>query len=103
MSLLRSALPVLKNTLQQRNKPKEPPKAPEQAPFFLPTLPGVEPRFAVEDKTTDEQQTEKTRRLEKSTAHLESHFYKKLTREKEDGDCKCSSPFRCEASDNFSR
>ncbi|KAF7440643.1 hypothetical protein PC9H_000990 [Pleurotus ostreatus] len=72
--------------IQQRNKPKEPPKAPEQAPFFLPTLPGVEPRFAVEDKATGDQQTEKSRRLEKSTAHLESHFYKKLTREKEDGD-----------------
>lgn len=28
-----------------RNKPKEPPKAPEQAPFFLPTLPGTETRF----------------------------------------------------------
>ncbi|KAJ7582969.1 WD40-repeat-containing domain protein [Mycena floridula] len=34
------------DVIQQRNKPKEAPKAPEKAPFFLPTLPGVEPRFA---------------------------------------------------------
>lgn len=27
-------------TITARNKPKEPPKAPESAPFFLPTLPG---------------------------------------------------------------
>jgi len=31
-------------TIQQRNKPKEAPKPPEKAPFFLPTLPGVEHR-----------------------------------------------------------
>ncbi|KAG6885879.1 hypothetical protein C0993_008398 [Termitomyces sp. T159_Od127] len=35
--------------IQQRNKPKEPPKVPEQAPFFLPTLPGVDIRFDTSD------------------------------------------------------
>ncbi|KAF8922887.1 Utp21 specific WD40 associated putative domain-containing protein [Dissophora ornata] len=31
--------------IKARNKPKEAPKAPEKAPFFLNTLPGVEPKF----------------------------------------------------------
>lgn len=31
------------DTIRQRNKPKEPPKAPEQAPFFLPSLEGTKP------------------------------------------------------------
>lgn len=29
-----------------RNKPKEPPRVPKSAPFFLPTIPGLEPKFA---------------------------------------------------------
>jgi U3 small nucleolar RNA-associated protein 21 len=32
-------------TITARNKPKEAPKAPEAAPFFLPTLPGTETRY----------------------------------------------------------
>ncbi|KAG8456316.1 hypothetical protein GDO86_002197 [Hymenochirus boettgeri] len=32
--------------IKQRNKPKEPPKVPKSAPFFIPTLPGLVPRFA---------------------------------------------------------
>ena len=39
---------VVKISFQQRNKPKEPPKAPKSAPFFLPTVPGVEFKFDVE-------------------------------------------------------
>ena len=31
--------------IKLRNKPVEPPKQPKQAPFFLPTLPGLEPKF----------------------------------------------------------
>ncbi|GAA5908186.1 hypothetical protein JCM6882_005967 [Rhodosporidiobolus microsporus] len=33
------------DTIKARNKTKEAPKAPERAPFFLPTLPGTENRF----------------------------------------------------------
>ena len=38
--------------IKQRNKPTEPPKQPKQAPFFLPILPGLKPKFiqANEDK-----------------------------------------------------
>ena len=43
-------------TIKERNKPIEPPKAPEKAPFFLDALPGQAPVFAatdaVEENTT---------------------------------------------------
>uniref|UniRef100_A0A0W0EUF7 Uncharacterized protein n=1 Tax=Moniliophthora roreri TaxID=221103 RepID=A0A0W0EUF7_MONRR len=75
--------------IQQRNKPKEQPKAPEQAPFFLPTLPGVETRFLQEKKDIEKAQVQKqksTRRLEQAAAHANSIFLNTLTEEKEDGD-----------------
>ena len=31
--------------LQERNKPKQPPKKPKAAPFFLPTIAGIETKF----------------------------------------------------------
>jgi len=31
--------------IKKRNKPKEAPKAPEKAPFFLPTISGAIPKF----------------------------------------------------------
>ncbi|KAK4693217.1 hypothetical protein P7C71_g4142, partial [Lecanoromycetidae sp. Uapishka_2] len=31
------------DTIRQRNKPKEPPKTPEKAPFFLPSLDSIKP------------------------------------------------------------
>jgi len=36
--------------IKKRNRPAEAPKAPEEAPFFLPTLPGLEPVFVPEGK-----------------------------------------------------
>ncbi|XP_063820182.1 WD repeat-containing protein 36 [Pseudophryne corroboree] len=33
------------DVIKRRNKPKEPPKLPKAAPFFIPTLPGLVPRF----------------------------------------------------------
>lgn len=43
------------DVIKQRNKPREPPKAPKSAPFFLPTIAGLEPKFAplVEEKEED--------------------------------------------------
>ena len=74
--------------LQQRNKPKEPPKVPEQAPFFLPTLPGVETRFVPEVKDQTKDTKTNTRRLEKAVHGMESVFAQKLAAEVVDGDCK---------------
>lgn len=36
------------DVIKRRNKPKEPPKLPKSAPFFIPTLPGLVPRFGAE-------------------------------------------------------
>lgn len=62
--------------IEQRNKPKEPPKKPEQAPFFLPTLSGVEHRFAIDQKQSDA--TDKKTRFDKAMAKSKSIFEKKL-------------------------
>ncbi|XP_054162856.1 WD repeat-containing protein 36-like [Oppia nitens] len=35
--------------IKKRNKPKEPVRKPESAPFFLPTVAGIEPKFLVTD------------------------------------------------------
>nr|GAT60083.1 predicted protein [Mycena chlorophos] len=65
--------------IQQRNKPKEAPKAPEKAPFFLPTVQGVEPRFAVpEKKKVDSETRKETRRLQKAAGGTQSVFYEKM-------------------------
>ncbi|PPQ63266.1 hypothetical protein CVT24_006791 [Panaeolus cyanescens] len=72
--------------IEQRNKPKEPPKAPEQAPFFLPTLPGVETRFAIEDKTASAQSQKPTKRLQKVADGSRTTFEQLLYDEPRDGD-----------------
>ncbi|KAI9571311.1 Utp21 specific WD40 associated putative domain-containing protein [Boletus coccyginus] len=64
--------------IQQRNQPTEPPKKPEQAPFFLPTLPGVEHRFAIEDRK--EEDVEKKTRLDKTMARSKSILQTKLAK-----------------------
>jgi len=74
--------------VQQRNKPKEPPKAPEKAPFFLPTLPGVEPRFVTGQNDRQTQPKKESRRLEHAAANTESVFLQKLKADSPDGDCK---------------
>jgi U3 small nucleolar RNA-associated protein 21 len=37
--------------IRERNKPRDALKVPEKAPFFLPTIPGLEPKF---DLTTND-------------------------------------------------
>ena len=53
-TLLKSRWHNLQNLdiIKLHNKPIEPPKQPKQAPFFLPTLPGIESQFipAAEDE-----------------------------------------------------
>ncbi|KAH9843207.1 Utp21-domain-containing protein [Rhodofomes roseus] len=74
--------------IQQRNKPKEPPKEPEKAPFFLPTLPGVEERFTIQEPQIQEAEKSKTqtKRLQKAAAVSESTFHKKLAAADPDSD-----------------
>jgi len=40
--------------IKRRNKPKQPPKVPETAPFFLPTIPSLQLRFDFSDIKTNE-------------------------------------------------
>jgi U3 small nucleolar RNA-associated protein 21 len=73
--------------IQQRNKPKEPPKPVEQAPFILPTLPGVETRFAPTEKDTQKQE-KPTKRLDRSSGGAESVIHTPLSEADSEGDCK---------------
>lgn len=41
--------------LQKKNKPKEPPKLPKAAPFFIPTIPGLVPQFALPNTPSEDQ------------------------------------------------
>lgn len=73
-------------TIKARNKPKEAPKAPEAAPFFIPTVTGLQPRFDVSAAARDEGDP-MSARLAPSATFLESEFTRRLAREDEDGDC----------------
>uniref|UniRef100_A0A671VVY0 WD repeat domain 36 n=1 Tax=Sparus aurata TaxID=8175 RepID=A0A671VVY0_SPAAU len=46
------------DVIKRRNKPAAPPAAPAAAPFFLPTLPGLTPRFMSPTATEQETQVE---------------------------------------------
>ncbi|POY75072.1 hypothetical protein BMF94_1701 [Rhodotorula taiwanensis] len=76
-------------TIKARNKSKEPPKAPERAPFFLPTLPGVDNRFDFESK--EEAVTTKRKLDYTAGASIETDFVRRLLAEDEEGNC--GSPF----------
>ncbi|OCF33495.1 U3 small nucleolar RNA-associated protein 21 [Kwoniella heveanensis BCC8398] len=75
-------------TIKQRNKPKEAPKAPEAAPFFLPTISGLETKFdlSAANGQKDDGDASKSQRLDLGSGWLESEFTKRLTREDEDGE-----------------
>ncbi|XP_041359034.1 WD repeat-containing protein 36-like isoform X2 [Gigantopelta aegis] len=48
------------DVIRSRNKPKEPPKAPKAAPFFLPTIAGLQPRFAAPEDDSDRTEVKKS-------------------------------------------
>ena len=55
--MIRSTVHLLYGRLclfQERNRPKQPPKVPKAAPFFLPTIPGLEPKFAIPEENEKE-------------------------------------------------
>ncbi|SCZ96552.1 BZ3500_MvSof-1268-A1-R1_Chr8-2g10291 [Microbotryum saponariae] len=73
------------DTIKQRNKPKEKPKAPERAPFFLPTLSGVKNRFDLgadgkeNAKDDDQLQKKKTKLDFVSAMSVETEFMRRLS------------------------
>ncbi|KAL1914934.1 uncharacterized protein VTP21DRAFT_7850 [Calcarisporiella thermophila] len=73
--------------IKKRNKPREPPKAPEKAPFFLPTLPGVDPKFVTEtEKDTSKVESEKSRKVNFSELQVETEIAKRLKEGEQSGD-----------------
>ncbi|KAK4047228.1 rRNA-processing protein utp21 [Microbotryomycetes sp. JL201] len=78
-------------TIKQRNKPKEPPKAPQAAPFFLPTVAGLEARFDVGSQDrggqeSAEKSNRKSHKLDFAAASVETDFVRKLMADDEAGD-----------------
>ncbi|OWK09540.1 hypothetical protein Celaphus_00005971 [Cervus elaphus hippelaphus] len=45
------------DVIKKKNKPKEPPTVPRSAPFFIPTVPGLVPRYAAPEQNSDPQQS----------------------------------------------
>lgn len=86
-------------TIKARNKPKEAPKAPERAPFFLPTLPGVDTRFDFgagaagdNDKKLEAGGAPDKRKLDFAMgSSIETDFVRRMMGEKREGSC-ASSP-----------
>ncbi|KAL0092025.1 Utp21 specific WD40 associated putative domain-containing protein [Phycomyces blakesleeanus] len=68
------------DNIKQRNKPTEAPKLPEKAPFFLPTLPGAAPQFAIEEKKESSESKKSFFQLN------EMHFVTDFTRLLRSGD-----------------
>ena len=80
--------------IKQRNKPIEPPKQPKQAPFFLPTLPGIEPKFiaAAEDEEIPSAESVGSRILNLGKLQPLSEFQKCLVQCATTKECKSLSP-----------
>ena len=80
--------------IKQRNKPIEPPKQPKQAPFFLPTLPGIEPKFiaAAEDEEIPSAESGGSRILNLGKLQPLSEFQKCLVQCAMTKECKSPSP-----------
>ncbi len=73
---------------------KSPQKPQKRRPFFLPTLPGVETRFAVETAEQETTSKKSTRRLENAAGHSQSQFHRQLNSESREGDCRSRHPLR---------
>ncbi|KAK3815988.1 MAG: WD40-repeat-containing domain protein [Linnemannia gamsii] len=68
------------DVIKARNKPKEAPKAPEKAPFFLSTLPGVEPKFVATKKDEERSGAEDSKMIRMSMLQPETVFMTLLKR-----------------------
>lgn len=75
--------------IKQRNKPTEAPKAPEKAPFFLPSTSGVPPNQDLASKAPDEDQGQ-SRITKFDHKRVEQLFTSKLRSGASSGNCKDS-------------
>lgn len=83
--------------IKARNKPTEAPKAPEKAPFFLPSLQNdnqPQARVSLADQLEQQQLADGAKtdshRFMDSQFSLETEFTRRLTSENVDGDCQSS-------------
>jgi len=77
------------DTIKMRNKPKEAPKLPEKAPFFLPTLPGAKGQFNLETTITKNEENPDSKRINFSQLDTDTEYAKLLRAGHEaDGRCK---------------
>ncbi|KAJ3049083.1 hypothetical protein HK097_009887 [Rhizophlyctis rosea] len=74
------------DAIRKRNKPVEPPKAPEKAPFFLATLPGVDPKFVANKDAMDIDDGNDSRVLRMGEMNPETEFVRRLRSGNESGD-----------------
>jgi U3 small nucleolar RNA-associated protein 21 len=70
------------DVIRQRNKPKQPPSKPKSAPFFLPTVAGLEPKFKIPDEDTT--QTNEGSRILATSRKLMSDFGRQLEKSRTD-------------------
>ncbi|CAG8563436.1 14007_t:CDS:10 [Funneliformis caledonium] len=72
-------------TIKKRNKPKEPPKSDNKAPFFLPTLPGVKPKFVPLNDLNESKDKKKSGNvIQMSDIKMETEFLKMLKKNHEE-------------------
>jgi U3 small nucleolar RNA-associated protein 21 len=76
--------------IKQRNKPKEAPKVPEKAPFFLPSLVKAVPGQTAEEKSEDSL-AEQSRIMKMNRLNSEGAFTVALRSGSESSDCKSES------------
>ncbi|KAI9255740.1 Utp21 specific WD40 associated putative domain-containing protein [Phascolomyces articulosus] len=74
------------DTIKQRNKPKEAPKKPEKAPFFLPTVAGAKGQFDLSDDKNKKSNEDQSRRLQMSQLDIETEFTRHLRSGHENND-----------------
>lgn len=79
---------VFLDQIKQRNKPKEAPKVPEKAPFFLPSLERGIPLPAAEEKEKSDNVAERSRIMKMNRLASEGDFTVALRSGSESGDCK---------------
>ena len=80
------------DVIKLHNKPKEPPAKPKQAPFFLPTTPGLEPKFSAtgdDDGGISTLQEGGSRILNLGELVPLTEFQRLLLRCDEQNDCEC--------------
>lgn len=79
--------------IKERNKPKEAPKLPEKAPFFLPALDNAMPVTRADEESASNTAAERSRIMKMSRQPTEGAFTITLRSGSESGDCTFPPPF----------